>query len=75
MEFCEKIIMLKEKPVKPQLNIFGNKILPCSFNPITGFFRDGCCNTDQTDQGSHTVCAEMTELFLSYSKRKGNDSK
>ena len=73
MKFCEKIIMLKEKPVKPQLNIFGNKIIPCSFNPITGFFRDGCCNTDQTDQGSHTVCAEMTELFLSYSKSKGND--
>ena len=65
--------MLKENRVKPQLNIFGEAIAPCSTNPMTGFFRDGCCNTDQSDVGSHTVCVEMTEAFLVYSKLKGND--
>ena len=65
--------MLKENHVNPQLNIFGEPILPCSVDPITGYFRDGCCNTDMSDFGSHTVCAEMTEKFLSYSKDKGND--
>ena len=40
---------------------------------MTGYFRDGCCNTDQTDFGSHTVCVEMNELFLFYSRSKGND--
>ncbi len=65
--------MLKENHVNPQLNIFGEPILPCSVDPITGYFRDGCCNTDMSDFGSHTVCAEMTEEFLSYSKDKGND--
>ena len=65
--------MLKENHVNPQLNIFGEPILPCSVDPITGYFRDGCCNTDISDFGSHTVCAEMTKEFLSYSKDKGND--
>ena len=65
--------MLKQYRVKPQLNIFGKPLSPCSNHPLTGFFRDGCCSTDETDAGSHTVCAEMTEAFLSYSKSKGND--
>ena len=65
--------MLRENHVNPQLNIFGEPILPCSVDPITGYFRDGCCNTDISDFGSHTVCAEMTKEFLSYSKDKGND--
>ena len=65
--------MLKGKIVKPQLNIFGEEIVPCSTNPLTGFFRDGCCNTAVADAGSHTVCAEMTEAFLIYSKKAGND--
>ena len=65
--------MLRENRVNPQLNIFGKPILPCSVDPITGYFRDGCCNTDISDFGSHTVCAEMTKEFLSYSKDKGND--
>ena len=65
--------MLKENHVNPQLNIFGEPILPCSMDPITGYFRDGCCNTDISDFGSHTVCAEMTEGFLSFSKAQGND--
>ncbi len=65
--------MLKEVRSKPQLNIFGETIAPCSTNPMTGYFRDGCCNTHPSDIGSHTVCAEMTDEFLAYSKLKGND--
>lgn len=56
-----------------QLNIFGKPMSDCSYNPVTGFFRDGCCNTHLSDVGSHTVCAEMTETFLDYSKSNGND--
>jgi uncharacterized protein (DUF2237 family) len=55
------------------LNIFGQPIISCSLAPLTGFFRDGCCNTDERDQGSHTVCVEVTEEFLEYSKSVGND--
>ena len=65
--------MSSDNSVKPQLNVYGEAILPCSKDPLTGFFRDGCCNTDVSDFGSHTVCAEMTEKFLHYSKTKGND--
>ncbi len=46
---------------------------PCSERPLTGFFRDGCCNTSPADQGAHTVCAVMTAEFLAYSKLAGND--
>ena len=55
------------------VNVLGNPLAPCSFRPLTGFFRDGHCNTCQQDQGSHTVCAVMTEEFLAYSKYVGND--
>ena len=65
--------MTKLTDVNLQLNIFGQEIAPCSIDPLTGFFRDGCCNTAITDFGSHTVCAEITEDFLSFSKSKGND--
>ncbi|MEO0361493.1 MAG: DUF2237 domain-containing protein, partial [Pseudomonadota bacterium] len=46
---------------------------PCSHHPLTGFFRNGCCDTSDADVGSHTVCAVMTEEFLEFSKRVGND--
>ena len=55
------------------LNVFGESLLPCSEEPITGFFRDGCCNTNDDDIGSHTVCIEITTAFLEYSRFKGND--
>ena len=55
------------------LNVFGEVLLPCSEDPLTGFLRDGCCNTNDQDVGSHTVCAIMTEEFLAYSKHAGND--
>ena len=55
------------------LNVFGESLLPCSEDPITGFFRDGCCNTNDDDIGSHTVCIEITTAFLEYSRFKGNE--
>tara|TARA_B110000046_G_C12856324_1_gene339860 strand:+ start:151 stop:516 length:366 start_codon:yes stop_codon:yes gene_type:complete len=55
------------------INVFGEPVIACSNDPLTGFFRDGCCNTDVADHGMHTVCAVMTEEFLSFSKSQGND--
>ena len=55
------------------VNVFGEELESCSEDPLTGFFRDGCCNTDEQDVGSHTVCVEMTEAFLEYSRFRGND--
>ncbi len=55
------------------LNVLGGVLEPCSYDPITGFFRDGCCATGPQDAGSHTVCVEMTEAFLAISKALGND--
>lgn len=55
------------------INVFGEKLIPCSFQPVTGFFRNGCCDTNAADIGSHTVCVELTESFLAFSKSRGND--
>lgn len=57
----------------PQLNVIGEPLMPCSVDPVTGFYRDGCCNTGPEDLGSHTVCAVMTEEFLAFTKLRGND--
>ena len=57
----------------PDLNVVGGELLSCSTDPLTGFFRDGCCSTGPEDLGSHTVCAVMTEEFLSFSRAVGND--
>lgn len=57
----------------PSLNVFGETLIPCGSDPVTGYFRDGCCNTCDEDVGSHTVCAEMTAEFLAFSKYLGND--
>tara|TARA_B100000963_G_scaffold335987_1_gene330626 strand:+ start:2555 stop:2920 length:366 start_codon:yes stop_codon:yes gene_type:complete len=54
-------------------NIFGEPLKSCCSDPVTGYFRDGFCRTDKTDHGSHTICAEMTESFLTFSKLMGND--
>ena len=56
-----------------QKNVLGGALIPCSVEPMTGFFRDGCCHTSPEDIGSHTVCAVMTNDFLSFSKAAGND--
>lgn len=55
------------------LNVFGEPILTCSENPMTGYFRDGCCETDEDDEGTHVVCAIMTDDFLQFSLSCGND--
>lgn len=57
----------------PSLNVLGEPLEPCSSRPLTGFFRDGHCNSCAEDTGSHTVCAVMTAEFLAYSKYVGND--
>ena len=54
-------------------NVLGEKLVTCSSNPLTGFFRNGKCDTCADDEGMHTVCAIMTDAFLVYSKNKGND--
>ena len=54
-------------------NIFGEPLKSCCSSPVTGYFRDGFCRTDKTDHGNHTICAEMTESFLIFSKLMGND--
>lgn len=55
------------------INVLGTALVLCGTDPVTGFFRDGHCNTCAADQGSHTVCAVMTAEFLAYSKYVGND--
>jgi uncharacterized protein len=54
-------------------NVFGEPLEICSIKPMTGFYRDGCCNTGREDVGSHTICAVMTAAFLDFSKSCGND--
>ncbi len=58
---------------KKQFNVLGEILEPCSFNPLTGWYRDGCCNTDQNDHGTHTVCAKVNDDFLKFCKEAGND--
>ena len=55
------------------LNVLGTPLLACSFDPLTGYFRDGCCNTRGDDAGSHVVCARVTQEFLDFSRSRGND--
>jgi uncharacterized protein len=57
----------------PSLNVLGGPLEACSTDPVTGVFRDGCCNTGPMDRGLHTVCATMTAEFLALSKYLGND--
>jgi uncharacterized protein (DUF2237 family) len=54
-------------------NVLGTELVPCSLDPVTGFFRNGCCETGPDDLGLHTVCAVMSAEFLAYSKAQGND--
>jgi uncharacterized protein len=54
-------------------NVLGGLLAPCCEDPITGFYRDGCCHTGPQDVGSHTVCARLTEEFLEFSSLRGND--
>ncbi len=54
-------------------NVLGGPLRACSFDPLTGFFRDGCCRTRGEDEGQHVICARVTQEFLSYSLSQGND--
>jgi uncharacterized protein len=58
---------------KPARNVLGEPLESCSIEPMTGFFRNGCCDTSAEDTGSHTVCVVMTAAFLAFSKARGND--
>ncbi len=58
---------------EPDVNVVGGELLPCSADPLTGFYRNGCCSTGPEDFGSHTVCAVMTDDFLTFSREAGND--
>ena len=55
------------------LNVLGTPLLPCSYDPLTGYLRDGCCRTDESDTGSHLICSRMTAEFLEFSRMLGND--
>jgi uncharacterized protein (DUF2237 family) len=62
------------EPMKTEArNVLGRPLAACSMSPKTGWFRDGCCNTDDNDRGAHVVCVRVTAEFLAFSKRVGND--
>jgi hypothetical protein len=58
---------------RPARNVLGGTLADCSHDPLTGFYRDGCCNTGPDDMGAHVVCAVVTEAFLAFSRERGND--
>lgn len=60
-------------PARETRNVLGTPLLTCSTTPLTGFSRNGCCETGPQDTGSHTVCAVMTAAFLAFSRERGND--
>ena len=55
------------------INVFDETLIACGADPVTGFYRDGCCNTCEEDLGSHTVCIQVSQKFLEYSRFRGND--
>ncbi|HET7598220.1 MAG TPA: DUF2237 domain-containing protein, partial [Burkholderiales bacterium] len=65
--------MKRFDPHEHARNVLGERLQSCSEAPVTGFFRDGCCNTGPEDIGVHTVCALMTAEFLEFSRSRGND--
>lgn len=65
--------MKDRREAQAALNVLGQALVPCSLDPLTGFYRDGCCNTDYDDTGIHTVCVRVTAEFLAFSKARGND--
>jgi uncharacterized protein len=55
------------------LNVLGTALVPCGYDPLTGWYRDGCCHTDEHDHGSHVICARVTVEFLNFQMERGND--
>ncbi len=64
---------MKAHEIEASVNVLGEELKTCSLDPVTGFFRNGCCDTSDQDHGSHTICAVMTADFLEFSKEQGND--
>ena len=64
---------MKERREAEAQNVFGQPLAPCGLDPVTGFYRDGCCNTGYDDVGIHVVCVKVTREFLAFSKKRGND--
>jgi len=64
---------MRERRVAQALNVLGQPLAPCALDPLTGFYRDGCCNTGYDDTGIHTVCIRATRKFLEFSRQRGND--
>lgn len=64
---------MDELKQEPSINVFDEPLHPCSLDPVTGFLRDGCCNTCDQDLGSHTICIEVTRGFLEFSRFRGNN--
>ena len=64
---------MKERRADQALNVFGQALAPCGLDPLTGFYRDGCCNTGYDDVGIHVVCVRVTREFLEFSRKHGND--
>ena len=66
---------MRERRAQAQqaLNVLGEPLAPCGLDPMTGFYRDGCCNTGYDDIGIHVICVRMTREFLEFSRRRGND--
>jgi len=65
--------MSHEHPLSDALNVLNEPLVPCSYDPLTCYFRDGCCETDETDSGTHIVCARVSQAFLDFSVKQGND--
>lgn len=64
---------MSDVEIELSVNVFDEPLVLCSTEPVTGFFRDGCCNTNAQDFGSHTICVQISTKFLEYSRFKGND--
>ncbi|MGF1544213.1 MAG: DUF2237 family protein [Parvularculaceae bacterium] len=64
---------MSDKPASDARNVLGERLQICSLDPLTGWRRDGCCDTDGLDVGMHVVCAEVTEEFLEHQRKVGND--
>ena len=65
--------MKDQRQAEQALNVLGQPLAPCGLDPLTGFYRDGCCNTGYDDPGMHVVCVRVTREFLAFSKKAGND--
>lgn len=68
-----RVNKMSTQDLPPARNVFNEPLVPCSFDPMTGYFRDGCCKTNEEDTGTHVVCAQVTAEFLRFSARMGND--